>query len=199
MAVIRGNEVNKKLLAILGVLVLLLITGCKTTTDKEDINSFIFEDEYEVIIGQDDYTLKGFVGETPLNLKLKADPRDIKDIFSEKDIKTKLLPASLIFITLKPNLTSTAVVAATEISKITAHQSLFRTKTLGALTEKSNNEAAPVITCADATIEQKVIYLKLSDTTKISSLNNCITIEGKTEQDLVRAADKLILQLLGIL
>lgn len=189
---------SKRILAILGILVLLLITGCKATTDK-DANSFIFENEYEVIISQDDYLLKGFIGEIPLNLKLKADPRDIKEIPSEDDIKAKLFPASLIFITLKPTLTSTAVVAATEISKITAHQSLFRTTTLGALTEKSDNEAAPVITCADATREQKVIYLKLSDKTRISSSNNCITLEGKTEQDLVRAADKFILQLLGIL
>ena len=194
------NERTTALIIVIPSVILLIIIASIIIFNKGSPNEFTFEDEYKVVkLSEREYLIKGFVGEAPLNLKLIADPRNVKDIPSEENIKNKLFPTSQIFITLKPNLTSTSVIAATEISKITAHQSLFRTRTLGALTEKSDNEAAPVITCADATVEQKVIYLKLSDTTKISSLNNCITIEGKTEQDLVRAADKLILQLLGIL
>lgn len=196
---------NKKILTLIIIISAIVLIATITSIiladkeDPEDKNKFIFENEYEVFVGQDEYLLKGFVGETPLNLRLRTDPRDIKNIPSEEDIKTKLFPTSLIFITLKPDLSSTSVIAAREISRITGHASLFRTTTLGALTGESDNEEVPVITCTNATQKQKVINLKLSDTTKISSSNNCIIIEGETEKDLIRAADKLVLQLLGIL
>ena len=76
---------------------------------------------------------------------------------------------------------------------------MFNIPTKGALTEDSDNGAVPKITCSDATYEEKVIHLKLSEETKISSENNCIVIEGETEYDLIRASDKLVLQLLEIL
>jgi len=194
---------NKKILFLSIGIGIVLIIGIVSiiATNKEDPNEdkFIFEGEFEVVMDKGDYLLKGFVGESPLNLRLVADPREVKDIPSEDDIKTKLFPTSLIFITLKPNLTSKSVIAATEISKITGHSALFRTQTFGALTEESNNKGAPIITCVDATKEKKVIHLKLSDETRISSENNCIILEGQTEEDLIKASDKLVLQLLEIL
>ena len=194
------NERTTALIIVIPSVILLIIIASIIIFNKGSPNEFTFEDEYKVVkLSEREYLIKGFVGEAPLNLKLIADPRNVKDIPSEENIKNKLFPTSQIFITLKPNLTSTSVIAATEISKITGHASLFNIPTKGALTEDSDNGAVPKITCSDATYEEKVIHLKLSEETKISSENNCIVIEGETEYDLIRASDKLVLQLLEIL
>ncbi|QQG38467.1 MAG: hypothetical protein HYS32_02560 [Candidatus Woesearchaeota archaeon] len=161
---------------------------------------FLYKGEYEVTrVDPITYIIKGFIGEQPINIHLRTDPRNVENIPSESDIKTKLIPSKEIFITANPNLTSNTLIAAVEISKITGNPSLFNIQTQGALTKTVGNSTLPIKTCKEATKESKVILLQLADETKIHSEGNCIIIDGETQDDLIRAADKLVLQLLEII
>lgn len=139
-------------------------------------------------------------------LKNDANPHYISSRYSPKDLeyipvvlklKERILKDQL-WVTLDKNLTSTSVVALAEITKITANQFLYNIPTHGALTYKK--EDAPIKTCEDASPKSTgVVLLKLSDKVKISTKDECIIIEGRDEDEIIKAATRLTLTVLGIM
>lgn len=166
-----------------------------------DKDTFVFENDFPVKKVGDTYLLTGYIGNQPLNLGLPLDPRTIKDIPSEETLRDTLLKdTKVIHITMDNNLTAQSMKASLTIQGITKHESLFNIPTYGAVTENITDILnLNVKTCLDANPYQKIILLKLADETRIFSRNDCIILQGKTEEDIVRASEKLVLQLLGIL
>jgi hypothetical protein len=133
---------------------------------------------------------------SPHYLTTRYNPKDLEYIDIEKDIKRKVLRDE-IFITLNPNLSAKSLIALAEISKVTGNQFLFNTPTKGALTEpKAGNE---VKTCDDVVIETSVIWLKLGHKNSVYSWNECVIVEGVTEDDIIKAGTALTLNMLGIM
>ena len=189
---------------VVAILILLLaylgfIKFIGATTLADDENTYMFKDEFPVTkLEEIDYLLQGFLGPRPFNLHLRTDPREADTIPSEDDIRTKTLKSTkVIYVTVDPDLTSDATIAAAEITKITGAPEIMNIPTFVALTEK-RREDIPKKTCEDNTESERVILLKLAKETNIHSEDTCIIIEGTNELELIKASDKFILQLLGI-
>ena len=97
---------------------------------------------------------------------------------------------------LTPNLTSTSVVALAEISKITGNKFLYNIPTRGAFSYFNGDN--PYVTCEGATKNKAVILLKLSDKTEVYSEGECIIVQGTDEDEIIKAATRLILKVLSI-
>ena len=185
------------LILLLAYLGFIKFIGATTLAGNE--NTYMFKDEFPVTkLEEIDYLLQGFLGPRPFNLHLRTDPREADKIPSEDDIRTKTLKSTkVIYVTVDPDLTSDATIAAAEITKITGAPEIMNIPTFVALTEK-RREDIPKKTCEDNTESERVILLKLAKETNIHSEDTCIIIEGTNELELIKASDKFILQLLGI-
>lgn len=131
----------------------------------------------------------------PHYISIRYDPRELDDIEIERHISEKVLKDK-VFITLTPELTSVSVIAVAEMSKILGNQFLFNIPISSALTYEKEN--IPIRTCEDSTQKTAVILLKLSDKTQVSSKEECIIVEGQTEEDIIKASTKLMLNTLKI-
>jgi len=136
---------------------------------------------------------------TPSYINLRTDPR----VFDRIDIdidKLDLLKKKELFITMHPTEPSVlTVIAAVEISKITGNQYLFNIPTYGSVIQDVEGKNETVIrTCRDVSDDVGIIYLKDGDETKVYSEDGCVIVQGQTEDELIEAANKLGLYLLGI-
>lgn len=129
---------------------------------------------------------------------VRTHPKDLESIPIESDLKPKILKKEA-FITLDPAYTGLAVAGAVEISKVIGNQYLYGIPTKGALTKEVPNNDAPIKTCADADADTAIIRLLKDDKTKIYSIGECVVVEGETEADIIRASDRLVLTMLGIM
>jgi hypothetical protein len=143
------------------------------------------------------YQIKFYEGDVPKLINLRYDPLSLEDIEIDRAIFHKIIDDTTTFITINPNanLTGKTTIAALEINKNIEY--FFHIPVNSSMTESYSNY--PVKSCEDASKEESVIWLKLGDETKITSEGNCITIEGKTQEDLIRAADRLSLYMIGIM
>ncbi len=62
-----------------------------------------------------------------------------------------------------------------------------------------NDFDLPIITCKDATSSVPVLYFKEANVTKVEFKNSCISVEAKSEIDILRIKDRLLYGLLGII
>lgn len=135
----------------------------------------------------------------PYILDVRYGPIELEDISLDRSIRQKLIDDKTLFITIDPkeNLTGKTTMAALEIAKVMGNELFFRLPVNSSMT--SEYKEYPVKTCKDATREETVLWLKLGTENKIVSEGNCITITGKTEDDLIRGADRFVLYMLGIM
>jgi len=128
------------------------------------------------------------------------DPYSLEEISIVNEVKNKLLNKEGIFVTLDPNSGSKSVLAAVEITRVigTSDYGVFKIPTQVATTTQTNT-TYPYITCNDATKQIGVVYLWLKNQTRIFSLGECVVVEGKDYDDLIKASDKLTMHLLGIM
>lgn len=143
------------------------------------------------------FTLGGT--EQPYILNLRNDPVSLEDIPASGNLGTRVLGSKGVFITIDPytNLTATTAIAALEIDGVIDNELLYNKTVASAMT--SEYQDYPVITCDMANNDYIVIYLMLGDQTAVYSDGYCIVVEGTDEDELVRAADRLVLHLLGIM
>lgn len=145
------------------------------------------------------YKIKLFIGEDPTAyyINTRYDPEQVEDIPSE-DINDKIIGKKEVFIVIDPyaNLTGQTTLAALEIDKFIDNRYLFNIPVNSAFTEDYQNMT--VKTCGNANNETAVIWLKLGDETRIYSDKECVILEGKTQEDLIKLATLLNFKLLKI-
>lgn len=189
------------------ILVLLLIAGCgpfkvnKSSTylySNGDSEFKVTKVAFDNYIG---YQIEIYFpgNHQPYYINLRYDPLSLEDINIDRKIFHTLRDDNNVYITIDPdaNLTSKATIAALEIDKFIDNKYFMNIAVNSSMTKPYHNFA--VRTCENATKESSVIWLKKSDKNQISLDNNCIIIEGKTEDDLIRGADRLSLYLIGIM
>jgi hypothetical protein len=135
-------------------------------------------------------------------------PDEVENVTTEKNTKNQstlpniFLNKPLIYITTEPNYPGAVVLGGVEISKTMAIVSKtydIRTQIKSAMT-KPGNYSFPVATCDNVTANQRVIYLKLGNETKIDALTNgCVIVQGTDETELLRASERLAFEILRIL
>ena len=191
------------------IIAILLIIGLfffKTNEDNytytNGVNSFAI-----MKVDNSDYKIKIYVSRPgldsePFFIHTRYDPKKLEEIPVEGNFEG-LLKKPHIFITLDPNLglTSMTTIAGLEIKKFLDNKYLFAIPVNGAFTEiYGEKEDYPIRTCKDVNEKQGIILLSLGKETKVFMENNgCVVIQGKTEEEIVKAADRLAFYLLGIM
>src|SRR3989344_4982366 len=137
--------------------------------------------------------------EQPYQLQLRHDPRNLENISVDPEIRDLVLSKPALATTIDPNMTSRAVIGAIDIANILGRRlGLYGIQVIGATTEFANN-GTYVINCSDVQENLNVAVLKLGEETKVYLEDSCIILQGETEEDINRAADRFIYQILGVM
>jgi hypothetical protein len=146
------------------------------------------------------YAIDGRGNKHQVDIPIINDPYSLEEIPILNEVKNKILTKQGVFVTVDPYGSSKSVLAAIEISKVigTNDYGVFKIPTQSA-TYKPTNTTFPYVTCANATKQIGVIYLLSGNKTRIGSLGECVVVEGKNYDDLIKSADKLTLNLLGVM
>ena len=139
-------------------------------------------------------------GKHQVDIPFINDPSSLENIPIGKEVKNNILTKKGRFVTLDPYGESKSVLAAIEITRVigTNDYGVFKIPTQSA-TIIQTNTTFPVKTCGDATKDVGVIYLAIGNQTQIFSYKNCVVVEGKNYDDLIKSADKLTMHLLGVM
>lgn len=148
----------------------------------------------------DIYSIEIFINNNPQPylVNTRYDPRELAEIDVEEGIKESILSKKELFITMDSEASAISVLAATEISKVTGNVYMYNIPTYGALDAPVEGKNVTVMTCNDAVGSIGVIYLKEGEESKVYSEDECVIIEGTNEQDLVKVANRLMLETLGV-
>ena len=132
-------------------------------------------------------------------LVMRDDPASLENIPVYGTLNTRIYDDEAVFITIDPNagLTGKTTIAALEIDKVIDNEDIYGIPTYSAMTSEYGEY--PVITCADANSDYTVIYLTLGEETIVYTQDYCIIVQGVDEDDLIRAADRMVYNLLGIM
>ncbi|RLE38288.1 hypothetical protein DRJ17_04455 [Candidatus Woesearchaeota archaeon] len=131
---------------------------------------------------------------------IRFSPRELNGISIQPGTKERILNADFVYFTTDPDLSSKAVVAMIEIGRAIGDKfNIYNKPTKAALTKKTKGNNMTVITCEDADESTVVMYFKIGESTGARYEGNCILIEGETEWDIIRAADRLLYQMFGIM
>lgn len=148
-------------------------------------------------------TYKGDLTNYKQVIPLINGPKTLEEIEVQKNINNKILNKKFVYITLDPNFKGDAVIASIDIAKVlgTADYSVFKIPTQGAFTYSNNvnSTITPIITCNNANNDIGVILLNLSKENKIYSSRECVILEATTYDNLIKVADRLVYNLLGVM
>jgi len=140
----------------------------------------------------------------PKYIPFRYGPKSLENIPVESGINNKLLNKKFIYITRDPNVTSEITLASIEIAKVigTADYGVFKIPTKGAITRPISNvnpDDIPIITCGDADKETGVILLSIGSENSIYSAGECVVVESKNNSEIIKVADRLVYNLLGVM
>lgn len=134
----------------------------------------------------------------PATIHLREDPRTLEDIPVEGDVQV-LRQKQQVYVTIDPyaNLTGKTTIGALEIDSILDNPYLFNIPVSSAFTEPYLNNT--VKTCATVSPQEGVILLQKGISTVVREDKGCVTVQGVTEDDIIRASDRLVYTLLKIM
>lgn len=138
--------------------------------------------------------------QTPYMVALRNDPVSLEDIPVEGVLNTRIFNDEQIWLTINPNanLTSKTTVAVLEVDKIIDNPNLYGIPANAAMTLE-NTYGYPVKSCYDGTDKSTVIFFTIGSETKVFTDEYCIIIVGTDENEIIRAADRFVLTLLGVM
>jgi hypothetical protein len=148
-------------------------------------------------------------GNQPYQISFYYHPKDLEDIPVEANLKDKFFNIrnnnGSIYITIDPDSkNNTIVIAGVEIAKITGKgYNLLNVNTHSAFIKQPNSTAVdtvtPVVTCGQANDKIMVIWITLSNKNIAYSYGNCVILEATSYGNMVRVADRMMYNLLGIM
>ncbi len=187
------------LLAIFGLYVFFSPTGAVVLDNYQYSNGDSVFDVQKVNEIESYITLLVGIDAVPYTINLRNDPLSLEDIPVEGNVNTRIFDDTQAWITINPEaeLTGKTTVAALEIDKIIDNEYLYEIPVSSAMTQEYGEY--PVKTCLDATSDETVIYLTLGSETLVYTDEYCIIVVGTDEDEIIRAADRLVLTLLGIM
>ncbi len=196
-------KIEKKINIILIAMVVVLAVGIitliwysmnKISRDYFDYNGFNVR-KYKY-----GYEVNVFINENreASVIKIRNDPRELEDIEIMDGVVGRILDMDEIFISIDPekNLTGMTTVAAFEIDGILDNPFLYNKPVWSSFTKPYKN--GTVKRCEDSNLTSGVFILDVGDKTEIY-YDKCVYIIGKDEKDVVRAADRLVLTVLGVM
>ena len=197
----KATKENLKKIIFVLILIAVILTAVILYFSKAKYNELYFDyNGFEVRRTNTGYRMKIFINENKdaNYINIRTDPRELESIYIEKGIKDLILNKEEIYVVIDPyeNLSSVATMAALEIDSKLDNPFLFDIPVKSAFVKKQGETI--VKTCKDVNETSGVIWLRLRNETRVYEENKCIFLEGSTEFELVKAADKLVLVLLGL-
>ncbi|MBS3149877.1 hypothetical protein J4455_04270 [Candidatus Woesearchaeota archaeon] len=159
------------------------------------------------------YTFEDDKKEHEKVIPLQFGPKEMDDIVVEKDIDNLLLMGSkedslrdMIYITQDPLLIGESkrdsLVASLEIMKVVGNYTfgVYKIPINLAYTYDNKNveQKLPIVTCDDVLSNRAIVLIKKGNSNRIYSDKGCVILEAVSNKDLIRVADRLILDLLGV-
>ncbi len=140
-----------------------------------------------------------YKGEQPYLLQLRHEPKTLENISIDSSIRELVLSKPALATTVDPNLTARSVLGAIDIANILGRKlGLYGIQVIGATTEFANDQTY-VVNCSDVQENMNVAVLKLGKETRIYLEDDCIILEGQTEEDITMAADRFIYHILEVM
>jgi hypothetical protein len=127
-------------------------------------------------------------------------PKEVESISMDENISfSSIYSKNMYYISLDESVTPRSLLAGVEIAKVwgQAEYGILKMQVKSALAYES--ESSPYITCENATSNVGVIFLTLSNETKIKKEGDCIILAAQNENEMMMLADKLIYISLGIM
>ena len=143
----------------------------------------------------------------PTLMTVRNDPRNLEDIPIDAEyVRSAVAGKSVVYVTEDPfdELTGPTLVAANELA--VPFVFLYGAEVNKTLTRTSEEINVPledqmVRTCEDSDDTTLVILQRLGDETAVFEEDGCLVVQGKSpdEMEIIRAADRLYLTMLGIM
>jgi len=135
----------------------------------------------------------------PYTLAIRNDPASLEDIPLMGNLKQRIPNDESVVITIDPEqeLEGKTVVAVYEIMNVLQSEILYNKTVYTAVSKEYEDKA--VVTCDNANDANTVIFVTLGEETQVYGYDYCIIVMGTNEDELIRAADRLALHLVGIM
>ena len=134
------------------------------------------------------------------NIPFRFGPREVEHI----PIDMQKFSAKIVFLTMDPELTSRVAIAAIEIGRILGNKyDLLNIPVKSALTKIPEGKLQDyndtiIKTCEDATEVEAVFLFISGNKTMVYEENNCVIIQGVSDDDIIKAADRLAYGIIGV-
>ncbi|RME53914.1 hypothetical protein D6783_00430 [Candidatus Woesearchaeota archaeon] len=140
----------------------------------------------------------------PYAIQLYYHPSEVENISFDPAAKALIVDKrpKRLFVALDPDAGSVPVIAGVEIAKITGTgNQILNIPTRSAFFGRppAQNAEGLVVTCDTADENTTVVWIHVGEQTRVAASGDCILVEGATAQETVRAADRLVFALLGIM
>ncbi|MDP6642274.1 MAG: hypothetical protein QGF74_02770 [Candidatus Nanoarchaeia archaeon] len=182
----------KKILVLL-ILSIFFISSCTFFTSAPGTYKY---GEYEVTRtrqgGYAGYLTTVYINDNtnPTQINTRHDPQSLENIKVGKNVRESLLTKKELFLHINDeNLTGLTTVAGLEFNNL-----IERFYSIPVRYEENKYDCSHNL---DNRIG--IVKLQLGDETKVFVEDSCVVLQGQTEKDLVRAADRTIFFLLGIM
>ena len=125
-------------------------------------------------------------------------PTDVEYIAVDKEVKEKILGSTMVHITFNPeNVTSMIDKSRFDLTNLLLNK--FDIYASSSIIKNSTEYQFPIITCENATSFVPVIELKIENKTNIIVQDNCIILQAKSDEDMVKIRDAVIYKLIGVI
>lgn len=135
--------------------------------------------------------------DVPFFADLRNNPKDLEDIEYEPYVKNYIIGKKDVYITMDKNSTGISVIAYTSIKQFLGNPSLWGINSTGTFTEKVGNYLMK--TCEDTSETEGIVKFQIGEENRIYSEDECVILEYKNEDELIRVAERFDLILLGVL
>ena len=166
--------------------------------DESEIN-YIYNGFSFIKVGPLWYTKVSAKGNV-YNIPFRFGPREVEYI----PVDMQNFDAGIVYLTMDPELTSRVAIAAIEIGRVLGDKyDLLNIPVKSALTkmpEEGLDEYNEIVikTCDDATDVEAVFLFVSGNETMVYEKDNCVVIQGVTDDDIIKASDRLAYGIIGV-
>ena len=164
-------------------------------------NNFVFVQTglfWETLVRKESRDLQGTVVANEFQISSYYSPREVEDIVF--NVTTDLSEFNKMYFSYSPNLDGTITLAGVEVGKVVGPRyGILNIPVTQALYSEYDGAAFPVITCDNATADVGVVEFRLGLENSVLQENGCVVLTGMTSRDVLRASNRFIFYLLGIM
>ncbi len=132
-------------------------------------------------------------------IEMHYGPMEVDSIPLDPQALPAIFRTQKVYLTVDPDASSHSVIGMVEVGKFLGQTYDFYNIPSEAAFTKENDMGRPVITCENATPQTVVLDFRVTNKTSIDLEDNCIIVQGATNQDIIRASNRLGYALAGII